>query len=45
MNLLSVEAYNYDISQNSDSLSKKVSDIWNGYAYFLESIFLVIDEL
>lgn len=45
MNLLSVETYHYDISQNSDSLSKKVSVAWNGYAYFLESIFLVIDEL
>ena len=45
MNLLSLEAYHYDISQNSDSLSKKVYDDWNSYAYFLESIFLVIDEL
>lgn len=45
MTLLSLEAYHYDISQNSDSLSKKVSVAWNGYAYFLESIFLVIDEL
>ena len=45
MSLLSLEAYHYDISQNNDSLSKKISCDWSSYAYFLRSIFLVINEL
>lgn len=45
MNLLSLEAYHYDISQNNNSLSKKIACDWNSYAYFLRNIFLVIDEL
>ena len=45
MNLLSLEAYHYDISQNNNSLSKKISCDWSSYAYFLRSIFLVINEL